>query len=115
MEKYCSNVMVCVAYYDPLWLYLFWMEYGADDTGISDVPGASFETDADTTLYAQWDRVSYNIVYHPNGGTGTTPNAAAKFPALQTPESIILPSLTHYGLGLFALTPIQKQINLLYL
>ena len=35
-------------------------------------PGASFNTNADTTLYAVWKRNGYSITYNANGGTWVT-------------------------------------------
>lgn len=39
--------------------------YGTDYT-----PGSEYNVDADVTLYAQWDRITYAVTYNANGGTG---------------------------------------------
>ncbi|MCR5361315.1 MAG: InlB B-repeat-containing protein [Bacteroidales bacterium] len=49
----------------------------ANGNGTSYTPGATFSTNADVTLYAQWKKKIYTIAFDANGGTGT-PEAQTK-------------------------------------
>ena len=42
----------------------------ADGSGISYSPGASYTSNANTTLYAQWTVITYKVSYNANGGSG---------------------------------------------
>lgn len=50
----------------------------SDGTGTPYAAGATFEIDADTTLYAQWVNSTYTIKYNANGGSGTVPSTQTK-------------------------------------
>jgi len=42
----------------------------ANGTGLAYTAGESITVTDDITLYAQWERITYTITYHSNGGTG---------------------------------------------
>lgn len=46
-------------------------------TTVNYAPGATFTTNANTTLYACWDPLRYNVVFNANGGSGA-PSAQQK-------------------------------------
>lgn len=50
----------------------------SDGTGTAYAAGATFEVDAHTTLYAQWETATYTIKYNANGGSGTVPATQTK-------------------------------------
>lgn len=58
-------------------------------------PGAAFSTNANTTLYAKWQIITYTISYNANGGTGA-PGAQKKNYGTNITLSGTKPTRTHY-------------------
>ena len=58
-------------------------------------PGATFSTNANTTLYAKWQIIQYTVSYNANGGTGA-PGAQKKNYGATLVLSGTRPTRTHY-------------------
>lgn len=55
------------------WNFLHW-NTKSDDSGTSYAPGDNFPPDEDTTLYAQWTKIAFDITYDANKPSGATGN-----------------------------------------
>ena len=72
-KKYASSVTIYSngAFTRPGYAFSTW-NTAENGSGTSYSPGATYSTNANLTLYAQWAVNSYTVSYDANGGTGTT-------------------------------------------
>ena len=82
----------------PTWTGHTFQEWNTkvDGTGTSYAPGATFTTDADTTLYAIWETTTYTVAFNANGGSGA-PASQTKTYGVNLTLSETVPTKTNYN------------------